>query len=81
MLNRRTLKSLSKGLHFTGNERLEAARVEAEGAEYVREGAENLAGGGTSLTSSAVHEEPRRSVLCPGNSRIVRRVYFARKYA
>ena len=31
---------------FTGNERLEAARVEAEGAEYVREGAENLAGGG-----------------------------------
>ena len=31
---------------FTGNERLEATRVETEGAEYVGEGAENLAGGG-----------------------------------
>ena len=61
---------------FTGNERLEAACVEAEGTEYVGEGAE---GGG--YLGRAVSEEPRRSVLCPGNGRIGSLIYFARRCA
>ena len=63
MLDRRTLKSLSKGLHFTGNERLEAARVEAEGAEYVREGAENLAGGGDVFDKQCVKNHVGQSFV------------------
>ena len=48
---------------FTGNERLEAARVEAEGAEYVREGAENLAGGGDVFDEQCVKNHVGQSFV------------------
>ena len=48
---------------FTGNERLEAACVEAEGTEYVGEGAENLAGGGDVFDEQRVKNHVSQSFV------------------
>ena len=73
------MKSLSKGLQATNASRPRVLRQRALNT-FGREPRTSRVAG-MSLTSSAVREEPRRSVLCPGNGRIGSLIYFARRCA